>query len=92
MIETTHFRGDSALTGPNMHLIERLTRLDPDTVAYEYTVTDPTVYTAPYTVMMPLRRTDGPIFEYACNEGNIGMHGILAGARNLERLGRELRR
>ena len=92
VIETTHFRGDSALTGPNMHLIERLTRLDPDTVAYEYTVTDPTVYTAPYTVMMPLRRTDGPIFEYACNEGNIGMHGILAGARNLERLGRELRR
>ena len=92
VIETTHFRGDSALTGPNMHLIERLTRLDPDTVAYEYTVTDPTVYTAPYTVMLPLRRTDGPIFEYACNEGNIGMHGILAGARNLERLGRELRR
>ena len=92
VIETTHFRGDSALTGPNMHLIERLTRLDPDTVAYEYTVTDPTVYTAPYTVVMPLRRTDGPIFEYACNEGNIGMHGILAGARNLERLGRELRR
>ena len=92
VIETTHFRGDSALTGPNMHPIERLTRLDPDTVAYEYTVTDPTVYTAPYTVMLPLRRTDGPIFEYACNEGNIGMHGILAGARNLERLGRELRR
>jgi len=92
VIETTQFRSDSGLTGPNMHLIERLTRLDPDTVAYEYTVTDPTVYTAPYTVMMPLRRTDGPIFEYACNEGNIGMHGILAGARNLERLGRELRR
>ena len=48
-----------------MHLVERLTRIDPDTVAYEYTVTDPTVYTAPYTVMMPFRRTDGPLFEYA---------------------------
>ena len=92
VIETTQFRPESRGTGQNMHLVERLTRLDPDTVAYEYIVTDPTVYTAPYTVMMPLRRTDGPIFEYACHEGNIGLHGILAGARNLERLGRELRR
>ncbi len=92
VIETTSFRSDSALTGPNMHLIERLTRLDQDTVAYEYTVTDPTVYTAPYTAMIPLRRTDGPIFEYACHEGNIGLYGILAGARELERQGRELRR
>ena len=86
VIETTQFRGGSSgLTSPNMHLIERLTRLDPDTVAYEYTVTDPTVYTAPYTVMMPLRRTDGPIFEYACHEGNSGMAGIMAGARALEK-------
>jgi hypothetical protein len=92
VIETTNFRGDAALTGPNMHLVERLTRRDPDTVAYEYTVTDLTVYTAPYTALMPLRRTEGQLFEYACNEGNLGMHGILAGARNLERQGRELRR
>jgi hypothetical protein len=93
VIETSQFRGGSSgLTSPHMHLVERLTRLDPDTVAYEYTVTDPTVYTAPYTVMLPFRRTDGPLFEYACHEGNIGLHGILAGARNLERLGRELRR
>ena len=93
VIETSQFRGGSSgLTSPNMHLVERLTRLDPDTVAYEYTVTDPTVYTAPYTVMLPFRRTDGPLFEYACHEGNIGLYGILAGARNLERLGRELRR
>ncbi len=93
VIETTQFRSaENGGTGPNMHLVERLTRLDPDTVAYEYTVTDPTVYTAPYTVMMPFRRTDGPIFEYACHEGNIGLYGILAGARNLERLGRQLRR
>jgi hypothetical protein len=92
VIETTQFRDrGNGGTGPNMQLVERLTRLDPDTVAYEYTVTDPAVYTAPYTVMMPFRRTDGPIFEYACHEGNIGLYGILAGARNLERLGRELR-
>ena len=93
VIETTQFRGGSSgLTSPNMHLIERLTRLDPDTVAYEYTITDPTTYTAPYTVMMPFRRTDGPLFEYACHEGNIGLYGILAGARELELQGRELRR
>ena len=93
VIETTQFRDwGNGRTGPHMHLVERLTRLDPDTVAYEYTVTDPAVYTAPYTVMMPFRRIDGPLFEYACHEGNIGLYGILAGARNLERLGRELRR
>ena len=92
VIETTQFRGgQSGGTGPNMHLVERLTRLDPDTVAYEFTVTDPTVYTAPYTVMMPFRRTDQNLFEYACHEGNYGLTGILAGARRLERLGRELR-
>ncbi len=93
VIETTQFRGGSSgLTSPNMQLVERLTRIDLDTVAYEYTVTDPTVYTAPYTVMMPFRRTDGPLFEYACHEGNIGLYGILAGARELEKQGRVLRR
>ena len=92
VIETSQFRGgQSGGTGPNMHLTERLTRIDPDTVAYEFTVMDPTVYTAPYTVMMPFRRTDGPLFEYACHEGNYGLYGILAGARRLESLGRELR-
>ena len=92
IIETAQFRGGSSgLSSTNMHLVERLTRLDPDTVAYEYTVTDPTVYTAPYTVMMPLRRTDGPLFEYACHEGNIGLYGILAGARTQEARGIPLR-
>jgi hypothetical protein len=92
VIETTQVRDwGNGRNGPTMHLVERLTRLDPDTVAYEYTLSDPSVYTAPYTVMLPLRRIDGPIFEYACHEGNIGLHGILAGARNLERQGRELR-
>ena len=92
VIETTQFAGgSSSLTSTNMHLVERLTRIDPDTVAYEYTVNDPTVFTAPYTVMMPFRRTDGPLFEYACHEGNYGLYGILAGARKLEADGRELR-
>jgi hypothetical protein len=93
VIETTNFRGgQSRGTGPNMHLVERLTRLDSDTVAYEFTVTDPTVYTGSYTALMPFRRTDGTLFEYACHEGNIGLAGILRGARVLESEGRELRR
>ena len=92
VVETTQFRGgESRGTSPNKHLIEKFTRINPDRVAYEYTITDPTVYTAPHTVLMPFRRTDGPLFEYACHEGNIGLHGILAGARELERQGRELR-
>ncbi len=92
VVETTQFRGgESRGTSPNKHLIEKFTRISPDRVAYEYTITDPTVYTAPHTVLMPFRRTDGPLFEYACHEGNIGLYGILAGARELERQGRELR-
>ena len=93
VVETTHFRGgQSGGTGPNMHLVERFARIDPDTLAYEFTVTDPTVYAAPYTAMIPFRRTDGPLFEYACHEGNIGLAGILAGARVQEAKGIPLRR
>ena len=92
VIETTQMADWGDLQHhPKMHLEERITRLDPDTLSYEYTVTDPTRYTATFTVMLPFRRTDGEIFEYACHEGNIGLHGILAGGRNLEVEGRELR-
>ena len=92
VVETTSFEGgQSRGTGPNMHLIERFWRIDADTVGYEFTVTDPTVYTQSYTAMLPLRRTDGPLYEYACHEGNIGLHGILAGARVQEMRGLPLR-
>ena len=92
VVETTQIRDwGNGRNGPGVHLVERLTRLDPDTVAYEYTLTDPSRYTAPYTVMMPFRRMEGEIYEYACHEGNIGLYGILAGARKFERDGRELR-
>ena len=48
---------------------------------YQFTVTDPTAYTRPWTAVEPLRAIDEPLFEYACHEGNYGMKGILAGAR-----------
>ena len=65
----------------HLHLVERFTRVAPDELHYEFTVSDPTVWTAPWTALLQWRRTDEPIFEYACHEGNIGMEGILAGAR-----------
>ena len=83
VVETYNFITETSLRGSSKdtHVIERFRRLDPDTVVYEFTVEDPNNLTAPWTAMMPLRRTDGPLFEYACHEGNIGMHGIMAGAR-----------
>ena len=77
--QATNFRGSSQDT----HLIERFTRLDLDTVMYEFTIGDPNNYTQPWSAAIPFRRTDGPLFEYACHEGNYGLTGIMAGARNL---------
>ena len=86
VVETTDFRGETAARGSSRdtRLVERFTRADPDTVVYEFTFEDPNHFTRPWTAVMPLRRTDGPLFEYACHEGNIGMHGIMAGARELD--------
>ena len=86
VVETTNFLRETSLGGStaDMYLVERFRRLDDDTVVYEFTVEDGNSYTQPWTAMMPLRRTDGPLYEYACHEGNIGMHGIMAGARRNE--------
>ena len=86
VVETTNFLRETAARGssPDTQLVERFRRVDPDTVLYEFTFADDNHFTRPWTAMMPLRRTDGPLFEYACHEGNIGMHGIMAGARQLD--------
>ncbi len=91
VVETTNFLRETSLRGSSAHtyLVERFRRLDPDTVIYEFTVTDPTTYSRPWTVMMPLRRLDGTLFEYACHEGNYAMAGILGGARVKEKAARE---
>ena len=84
VIETTNFLRETAFRGStaDTRLVERLWRVDPDTVLYEFTVEDPHSFTRPWTALFPLRRTDGPLFEYACHEGNYGLEGIQAGARN----------
>jgi hypothetical protein len=87
VIETTNFnaaRGWRGSTG-NMKLIERLTRLDADTLEYKYTVIDPDTWTRPWTAAIPLRLSDLPMFEYACHEGNYSMANILSGHRVAER-------
>ena len=71
-------------TGQNLTLTERFTRTAADTIDYEFTVNDPTFYTRPWTASLPMAKFDGPIYEYACHEGNHGLAGILSGARTEE--------
>ncbi len=71
-------------SGETLHLVERFTRLDADTLLYEFTVDDLTTFTGPFTAAIPMKKTEAPIFEYACHEGNYGMFNLLAGARALE--------
>ena len=68
-------------SGETLHLTERFTRVDDDTLLYEYTVDDPATFTRPFTVALPMRKSEGAVFEYACHEGNYGLMNILRGAR-----------
>jgi hypothetical protein len=68
-----------------LHLIEKFTRTAPDTLMYEVTVEDPSTWARPWKIEIPMRKTNDPIFEYACHEGNYAMEGMLAGARAEEK-------
>ena len=86
VVETTHFneQKDFRGAGHGMHLIERFRRVDEDTLLYEFTVTDPESLSRPWTALIPMTKSDEPIYEYACHEGNYGMEGTLRGARAIE--------
>ncbi len=71
-------------SGLNLHLTERFTPVGEGRLLYEYTVEDPSTFVQPFTVHIPLRATDGPMFEYACHEANYAMPAMLKGARLLE--------
>ena len=73
--------------GGNLRLVERFTRVDDATLLYEYTVEDSESFEQPWTVALPMTRTDGPMFEFACHEGNYGLTNILSAARAEERRG-----
>jgi hypothetical protein len=83
VVDTTNFTGKANFRGSaeGLHLIERFTRVDADTVTYEFTIDDPTTFTKQWTVAIPMARTDEHIYEYACHEGNYGMVNLLKGAR-----------
>ena len=87
VVETTNFNSRRLFHGATegLKLVERLTRVDHDTIDYRLTVSDPQTFTRPWTVETSLRRTDEPIFETGCHEGNIGLAAILAGARAQEK-------
>ena len=83
VVETTNFTHRTAFQGSSEHmrLVERLTRGDEDTLLYEYTVDDPRSFVGTWSVALPMEKTEGPMFEFACHEGNYGLRNILANAR-----------
>lgn len=92
VVETRNFRPDSA-AGPggaastdpeNAYLVERFTRIDADTLHYEYTMTDPHTWTRPWTARIPMTKSPDPLFEYACHEGNYSMTYRLSASRAAE--------
>ena len=68
-----------------MKIVERFTRVDANTIDYTFTIDDPSMFTRPWTGSMPLIAFEGPIYEYACHEGNYAMEGMLRGARAEEK-------
>lgn len=87
VVETTNFSSKTSLRGSDekMRLTERFTRVNPDTILYEFTVDDPSAFTRPWTAQIPMTKSDGPLFEYACSEGNYALGDILRGARAEEK-------
>lgn len=83
IVDTTNFTTKTSFrgTGEGLHLVERFTRVASDRVLYEYTINDPQSFTKAWSAAIPMTKTEGPVFEYACHEGNYGMFNLLAGAR-----------
>jgi hypothetical protein len=92
VVETTNFRPGATYRNANpktLRIIERFTRLDADTIEYKFTVDDPTTWTKPWSAIVPMSQVQGPMFEYACHEGNNGLINILEGARKQEKAAAE---
>ena len=93
VVETTHINPQQRLSNrgsvsPSEHMkvTERFTRVDEETILYEFTVDDPTMYTQAWGGEIPIRKFDAMLYEYACHEGNDAMPAVLSGARYQERL------
>lgn len=94
VVETTNFTNKTAFQGSseNMRLVERFTRVDANTIRYQFRVEDPSTWTKPWSAEVPWKKSIGPLFEHACHEGNFGLGNILAGARAEERKAAEAAR
>jgi hypothetical protein len=87
VVDTTNFNDKTAFQGSTaaLHVVERFTRVSADKILYQFTVEDPTTWTRHWSAEIPMMQTDGPLYEYACHEGNYGMVNILKGARVAEK-------
>jgi hypothetical protein len=87
VVDTTNFstEGNFRFSTRDMHLVERFSLEEENTLRYEFTMDDPAVWTSKWTASIPMRRTDELIFEYACHEANYGLEGVLKGARFAEK-------
>jgi hypothetical protein len=87
VVDTTNFRHLTGLYGgdENLHLVERFTLLDNGNLHYDFTVNDPTAWTAPWSGAFAWKRSDDQLYEYACHEHNYAMDNTLKGARYLEK-------
>ncbi len=86
VVDTTNFKHHTGLYGgdENLHLIEHFTRLEDGNLLYNFTVNDPTAWTAPWSGEFVWKNSENKVYEYACHEGNYAMGNILRGARLLE--------
>ncbi|HWE52952.1 MAG TPA: hypothetical protein VG273_24385 [Bryobacteraceae bacterium] len=86
VVDTTNFTNETRFAGSSedLHVVERFRRIDANTILYKATIDDPTTFTSVWTMEFPFVRTAGPVYEYACHEGNYAMTDILGGARKLE--------
>ena len=82
VVETRNFLRETSFAGSSagLHLVERFTRTGPDTLTYAFTVTDPATWVRPWTAEVRMTRSDEPLYEYACHEGNYSMASSLTGA------------
>jgi hypothetical protein len=101
IVETTNFTDKTNFRGPpatarqdifaseNLRVTERFTRTDADTILYQFTLDDPSTWVRPWSGEIVMRKMEGPLFEYACHEGNYGLAFILSAARAQERAARQ---
>jgi hypothetical protein len=85
VVETVNLQAGGRNSSADTTLVERFTRVDAETVNYEVTVNDPATWTGAWTAAFPLTKSQVPVYEYACHEGNYSLETVLRGARNAEK-------